>query len=160
MLEVASCVAGTCGLCVVGVRGELSQTVDVTVDAAGAPLTSLLQCKVVGLQMPVPASFCLSAFSESSLWPCLQQERSFSEFMLPTAQSMTDKSWRINTPAPSYLGTENLAVCVPHPSLNSPGRPPSNRPWSLQLIVTFNGCFPFCVSIPHPIWVFPEILPK
>lgn len=56
-------------VCVVCVRGGLSQTVDVTVDAAGAPLTSLLQCNVVGLQMPVPASFCLSAFSESSLWP-------------------------------------------------------------------------------------------
>ena len=152
---------GVCGVC----KGWAEPDSGCHSRCCWAPLTSLLQCKVVGLQMAVPASFCLSAFSESSLWPCPQQERSFSEFMLPTAhprspQSMTDKSWRINTPAPSYLGTENFAASVPHPSLNSTGRPPSNHPWSLQLIVTFNGYFPFCVSIPHPIWVFPEILPK
>ena len=33
-------------------------------------------------------------------------------------------------------------------------------PLVLQLTATFNGYFPFYVSIPHPIWVFPEILPK
>ena len=78
-------VGGSCGLCVWCVRGGLSPTVDITVDAAGAPLTPRLQCKAVGLQMPAPASFCPSAFSESSLLPCPQQERRFREFMLPTA---------------------------------------------------------------------------
>lgn len=52
---VVDCVGG---LCVVCIRGGLNQTVDVTVDAVGGPLMSLLQCKAAGLQMPTQAPLC------------------------------------------------------------------------------------------------------